>query len=73
MALPPGSMASIMTYAPHGVDCKRAGSETRWASLFAYATVDPTTKARRLRHFPFADWGERDLGVPGAERLMNEF
>ena len=43
-ALPPGSIASILTYAPHGVDRKRAGSETRWATLFAYATVDPARR-----------------------------
>ena len=36
-ALPPGSMASILTYSPHGVAPRPEGSGTRWASLFAYA------------------------------------
>ena len=54
-ALPPGSMASILTYSPHGVAPRAEGSGTRWASLFAYASPDPERKAKRLRHWPFAD------------------
>ena len=65
-------MASILTYSPHGVAPRAEGSGTRWASLFAYATPDPERKAKRLRHWPFADWGI-DLKVPGAENLMVEF
>jgi len=70
-AFPAGTMASILTRTLHGVAPKPRG-ETRWAALFAYASVDPSRKARRLRHFPFHDW-QIELGIPGAERLMMEF
>ena len=41
LELPPGSMVSCLTHAPHAVSPKASGSGTRYCTLFCYAAADP--------------------------------
>ena len=72
LELPPGSMVSCLTHAPHAVSPKASESGTRYCTLFYYAAADsegvqPASDARETWSLPAErlrgwQWRERSRG-----------
>ncbi len=64
LAAPEGSVVLMWTHAAHAVSPRRAGSDTRWAVVYAYRNPGLPSRARWLSE------AFEKRGVPGAEGLL---
>ncbi len=63
----PGTVIAMWTYAAHGVNPRRPGSETRWCVVYAYRNPGSPSGARWISE----DYEKRR--IPGAEGLLSLF